>query len=557
MSGQHFSALNNDSFTTEVSHSKTLAFGLAACAVVLCIVGVNSNVQSNAQQMWAPGATMTTRGPVVASRAPIRQPMATEYVRSPYMAVPADMQETTMEYDIPTYPSSAPQTNSIHVTALVGGAFFMMGAAAAALRNVFFPQQESMALLPMTGVADDEMLSFDNLAPMKGSVSSKTRKGRGHGAGQGGTCGFGNRGQKARSGHSVRPGFEGGQNPLYRRTPKYRGRPLGPGHVRKIYEMVSMAALNEAGEGSTVSFMDEGRGFKNQYKVGGVKPGEDASIPANLTVRAHAFSKTARSAIEAAGGKCVILDKYNREGENKVWTREGAAAADEGSAAEVAMFAVAGERSVKVGTYKEPTPLSKNLPASKPDVVAQVHAELMRSTLVFGFSVDGFTVSQLTKLRNEMPAGTKIQVVKNTLFRLASRGTGFESIDPITTGSKAWCFVPVEDMQETVKTYLKYIKDTKKPNKILGGAMEGQFMDSDAVEQVTTLPTKEELLTKIAVLIKQVTTKVAYGVNATPRKLAIGVRMACVDDKEGHEEALEAARAAITKELGEVVVDEE
>eukprot|EP00878_Enallax_costatus_P028675 GHUV01030995.1.p1 GENE.GHUV01030995.1~~GHUV01030995.1.p1 ORF type:complete len:183 (-),score=14.28 GHUV01030995.1:169-717(-) len=81
--------------------------------------------------------------------------------------------------------------------------------------------------------AETERYRLHNLSPQKGSRRDEKRKGRGYGGHQGGTCGFGNRGQKARSGPSVRPGFEGGQTPLYRRLPKLRGiaggKPLGPG----------------------------------------------------------------------------------------------------------------------------------------------------------------------------------------------------------------------------------------------------------------------------------------------------------------------------------------
>merc|ERR1719231_1838334 len=80
-----------------------------------------------------------------------------------------------------------------------------------------------------------ETLDLSNLAVSPGSHKSKTRKGRGISAGQGATCGFGTRGQKSRSGRGTRPGFEGGQIPLYRRLPKFVGRPMGPGHSKTEY----------------------------------------------------------------------------------------------------------------------------------------------------------------------------------------------------------------------------------------------------------------------------------------------------------------------------------
>ena len=85
-----------------------------------------------------------------------------------------------------------------------------------------------------------ETITLGSLKPAPGSHQKKTRKGRGVSAGQGVTCGFGNRGQKARAGSGTRPGFEGGQTPLYRRLPKWVGKPTGPGHTKKIYGLVKV-----------------------------------------------------------------------------------------------------------------------------------------------------------------------------------------------------------------------------------------------------------------------------------------------------------------------------
>ena len=82
---------------------------------------------------------------------------------------------------------------------------------------------------------------------------SKTRKGRGIAAGQGATCGFGMRGQKSRSGNPERPGFEGGQTPLYRRLPKFVGKPMGPGHFKKEYNLIKLDELNGVAPGTTVT----------------------------------------------------------------------------------------------------------------------------------------------------------------------------------------------------------------------------------------------------------------------------------------------------------------
>ena len=100
---------------------------------------------------------------------------------------------------------------------------------------------------------DNFEFRVDTLRPAPGSRPSKTRKGRGIAAGQGATCGFGMRGQKSRAGRPVRAGFEGGQQPLYRRLPKFVGKPLGPGHLRKEYNLIKLDELNTATPGSTVN----------------------------------------------------------------------------------------------------------------------------------------------------------------------------------------------------------------------------------------------------------------------------------------------------------------
>lgn len=159
------------------------------------------------------------------------------------------------------------------------------------------------------------VFTLDNLKPAPGSRKRKTRKGRGISAGQGATCGFGMRGQKARSGRPTRPGFEGGQIPLYRRLPKFRGRPLGPGHKRTIYNPISTDALLSCEPGSTVNF-DSLYDSKiitksklNIHKIVMGKKGEEVPMVSNLTVQAHAFTGTAREVIEGAGGKCELLSR--------------------------------------------------------------------------------------------------------------------------------------------------------------------------------------------------------------------------------------------------------
>ena len=138
------------------------------------------------------------------------------------------------------------------------------------------------------------------------------RVGRGISAGQGKTCGRGMRGQKSRKGNGggVRPGFEGGQTALYRRLPKFVGQPM-KGHTKTVYELIKLSMLNKMPAGSTVDFSTllgagvatkENKG-RDIYKV----VGGEACTVSGLTVRAHAFTESAKAAIEANGGKCIVL----------------------------------------------------------------------------------------------------------------------------------------------------------------------------------------------------------------------------------------------------------
>lgn len=155
-----------------------------------------------------------------------------------------------------------------------------------------------------------ETVNLGNLVASPGSHQKAKRKGRGVSAGQGVTCGFGNRGQKSRAGSGTRPGFEGGQIPLYRRLPKYVGRPTGPGHSKTEYQIVKLSSLNSMAEGSVVDFdtLLKARAVsKTKYDINKIVGSAEPLSVKGLTVKAHAFTASARSAIEELGGSCVEL----------------------------------------------------------------------------------------------------------------------------------------------------------------------------------------------------------------------------------------------------------
>jgi large subunit ribosomal protein L15 len=146
---------------------------------------------------------------------------------------------------------------------------------------------------------------LDNLQPQTGARRRKTRKGRGIAAGQGASCGFGMRGQKSRSGRPTRPGFEGGQMPLYRRIPKLKHFPLvNPTE----FTIINVGKLADLQAGSTVdldTLVKDGLVTSPKHPLKVLGQGE---LVTKLTVRAAAFTAGARAKIEAAGGTCEILD---------------------------------------------------------------------------------------------------------------------------------------------------------------------------------------------------------------------------------------------------------
>lgn len=146
-------------------------------------------------------------------------------------------------------------------------------------------------------------MDLSNLQPALGSHRNRKRIGRGHGSGTGKTAGKGHKGQKARTGGSVKPGFEGGQMPLQRRLPKRGFNPLS----RKEYALVNLRDLELFEVGSVVDIEALGKaGLVGQLKDG-VKVLGDGDLTRALTVRAHKFSKSAAEKIAAAGGTVEVL----------------------------------------------------------------------------------------------------------------------------------------------------------------------------------------------------------------------------------------------------------
>lgn len=146
-------------------------------------------------------------------------------------------------------------------------------------------------------------MDLSNLKPAAGSTKNRKRLGRGPGSGTGKTAGKGHKGQNARSGGGVKPGFEGGQMPLQRRLPKRGFTSLN----KKVYALVNLRDLEVFEAGSVIDIDALGKAGL----IGGVKDGvkilADGELSKALTVQAHKFSKSAAEKIEAAGGKAEVL----------------------------------------------------------------------------------------------------------------------------------------------------------------------------------------------------------------------------------------------------------
>ena len=147
-------------------------------------------------------------------------------------------------------------------------------------------------------------MKLHELSPAPGSAKKAYRKGRGIGSGNGKTAGKGHKGQNARSGGGVRPGFEGGQIPAYRRLPK---RGFNNVNFATEYAIVNLSALDKFDEGSVVNLETLMAAKIIKDAKSGLKVLANGSISKKITVQAKVFSAAAKEKIEAAGGKAEVI----------------------------------------------------------------------------------------------------------------------------------------------------------------------------------------------------------------------------------------------------------
>ena len=147
-------------------------------------------------------------------------------------------------------------------------------------------------------------MKLHNIHPAEGATTTKKRVGRGTGSGLGKTSGKGHKGQNARSGGGVRPGFEGGQLPLFRRLPK---RGFTNARFKTVYAVINLSDLEKFEKDAVVTpeLLHEMGLVKNQ--LDGIKVLGNGTLTKKLVVKAHKFSSSAKAKIEELGGKAEVI----------------------------------------------------------------------------------------------------------------------------------------------------------------------------------------------------------------------------------------------------------
>ena len=152
-------------------------------------------------------------------------------------------------------------------------------------------------------------IKLSELAPVPGSRKKRKVVGRGEGSGHGKTCGRGGKGQTARSGGHIEPGFEGGQMPLYRRVPKVGFVSRKRAYGKNIFEVINLSDLERFDAGTTVdveALRSSGHKVKHS-RTAGVKLLAEGNLTKKLTVKVQAASAAAKAKVEACGGTVEIV----------------------------------------------------------------------------------------------------------------------------------------------------------------------------------------------------------------------------------------------------------
>lgn len=176
------------------------------------------------------------------------------------------------------------------------------------------------------------------------------------------------------------------------------------------------------------------------------------------------------------------------------------------------------------------TMISETNIAKKAKKVEAAKACLEGTTMMFSTPLEGLSVSDIFKLKLDLPEGTKCATVKNTLMRRAMEGTEWEVAGDLTSQSSLWFFIR-DDIKGSVKAYETMQKELKRDD-IKGGVFEGEKYDLSGIQAIAALPTKQELMQKLAIALKMVPTKIGRSINMVPTKLARAVKLAIADEDQ-------------------------
>jgi len=159
--------------------------------------------------------------------------------------------------------------------------------------------------------------------------------------------------------------------------------------------------------------------------------------------------------------------------------------------------------------------------------------QLEKADVIFTVDGAGLTVAQKDEMKSKLPAGVFTCTVKNSLMRkVVKEFPAFVKADALCKGANIWFFVKFEDLRETIEALKDWrTKSGVDPDVyvIKGGAMDGTFLDTKGVNGLSKLPTKQELMGKVAYMINSIPTKIAKGINEVPSKVARGINAASAE----------------------------
>lgn len=168
-------------------------------------------------------------------------------------------------------------------------------------------------------------------------------------------------------------------------------------------------------------------------------------------------------------------------------------------------------------------------------IINVVKERLEKSEMIFSIPLPGLTVANVSQLKKDLPDGSTAMTVKNTLMRRAVAETQWAVVGDITKQSSIWVFVG-DDIKGSVEAYQQFAKSLDR-DPVRGGVLEGTLYDTEGVEAIAALPSKIELITKIARAVNMIPTKIARSIKEVPTKTARAIKLAFADEQKNEDKA--------------------